>query len=57
MRPKLINGKHVFTKNTWGLLDKAGKPIVNKNGDLITFSNQEEAELYLKENNIDGSVR
>ena len=57
MRPKLINGKYVFTKNTWGLLDKAGKPIVNKNGDLITFSNQEEAELYLKENNIDGSVR
>lgn len=57
MRPKLINGKYVYTKNTWGLLDKEGKPIVNENGDLITFSNKEEAEIFLKENNIIGSVR
>lgn len=52
MRPKLINGKYVYTKNTWGLLDKEGKPIVNENGDLIVFNSKEDALKYIEENNI-----
>lgn len=57
MRPKLIDGKYVFTKNTWFLLDKNGDKMVNDRGDLITFGSKEEAEKYLKVNNINGTVK
>jgi len=57
MRPKLINGRYVITKCGFYLLDTQGKVIFNEEGNPLLFSEKNEAEKYLKDNQIDGTVK
>lgn len=47
----------VISKKGYYLLDEKGKAITSSDGKVLTFSNKESAELYLKENNIKGTVK
>ena len=57
MRPKLINGRYVITKCGFYLLDAQGKVIFNEEGNPLLFSEKNEAEKYLKDNQIAGTVK
>lgn len=39
------------------ILDENDNPLTNKEGDLLTFSEKEEAEKYLRDNEIKGSIK
>ena len=53
----MLPDKFIITKKGYFLLDEHGKVIVDTNGKVLTFSNKESAESYLKENNINGTVK
>jgi len=47
----------VITKAGYYLLDNNNNIIQDSNGKPLTFKLKEEAENYLKENNIQGTVK
>jgi len=49
--------KFIITKKGYYLLDEHGRVIVDESGKVLTFSDKETAENYLKEKNISGSVK
>jgi hypothetical protein len=57
MRPKLIDGKYVITKCGFYLLDEEGKIIYNQEGNPLLFPEKSQAEKYLKDNQIIGTVK
>lgn len=39
------------------ILDENDNPLTTEEGNLLTFSNREEAERYIENNNIKGKVK
>jgi len=39
------------------ILDENNNPLISKEGNLLSFSSKEEAEKYLADNNISGTVK
>jgi hypothetical protein len=49
--------KFIITKKGYYLLDEHGQVIVDDTGKVITFTDKDSANLFLKENKINGSIK
>ncbi len=47
----------IITKKGYYLLDEHGQVVVDGTGKVMTFTDKDAAELFLKENKINGTVK